>query len=46
VPTCSGTTHSGLTVRAIRVVLLDPPPGGLPGLEVIVAEAHSDATAP
>lgn len=46
VPTCSGTSHSGLTVRAIRVVLLDPPPGGLPGLEVIVAEAHSDATAP
>lgn len=46
VPTCSGTTHSGLTVRAIRVVLLDPPAGGLPGLEVIVAEAHSDATAP
>jgi uncharacterized repeat protein (TIGR01451 family) len=46
VPTCTGTTHSGLTVRAIRVVLLDPPPGGLPGLEVIVAEAHSDATAP
>lgn len=46
VPTCSGSTHSGLTIRAIRVVLLDPPPGGLPGLEVIVAEAHSDATAP
>ncbi len=46
VPTCGGTTHSGLTVRAIRVVLLDPTPGGLPGLEVIVAEAHSDATAP
>ncbi len=46
VPTCGGSTHSGLTVRAIRLVLLDPPPGGLPGLEVIVAEAHSDATAP
>ena len=46
VPTCGGSTHSGLTVRAIRVVLLDPPPGGAPGLEVIVAQAHSDATAP
>jgi uncharacterized repeat protein (TIGR01451 family) len=46
VPTCGGATHSGLTVRAIRVVLLDPPPGGAPGLEVIVAQAHSDATAP
>jgi uncharacterized repeat protein (TIGR01451 family) len=46
-PTCGGTTHSGLTVRAIRVVLLDPPPiAGLPGVEVIVSQAHSDATAP
>jgi uncharacterized repeat protein (TIGR01451 family) len=46
VPTCGGTNHSGLTVRAIRVVLLDPPAGGAPGVEVIVAQAHSDATAP
>jgi uncharacterized repeat protein (TIGR01451 family) len=46
VPTCGGSSHSGLTVRSIRVVLLDPPPGDAPGLEVIVSEAHSDATAP
>ena len=36
--------HTGITVRAIRVILLDPAAGGLPGAEAIVAEAHSDAT--
>jgi hypothetical protein len=48
-PSCMGSTtpgHSGLTVRAIRVVITAPDnPAGLPaGAEVIVAEAHSDAT--
>ena len=38
--TCAGTTKTGLTVRAIHVILLG---GDLPGAEVIVAEAHSDA---
>lgn len=35
--------HAGRTIRALRLVLLDPASGGLPGAEVIVAEAHSDA---
>jgi hypothetical protein len=38
---CSGTNHSGLTVRAIDVVINQGP---LAGTEVIVADAHSDAT--
>ena len=44
--TCSGATHSGLTVRAIHVVVEQNALGisGLPGAEVIVSEAHSDAT--
>jgi uncharacterized repeat protein (TIGR01451 family) len=44
---CSNGTvpgHTGITVRALRVILLDPAAGGPPGAEVIVAEAHSDAT--
>ncbi len=43
---CSNGTvpgHTGITVRAIHVVLLDPAAGGTPGVDVIVAEAHSDA---
>ena len=43
-PTCAGGTHSGLTVRAIRVVLTVPLDPLLRGAEIIVAEAHSDAT--
>lgn len=35
--------HTGLTVRAIHVILLDPAAGGTPGVDIIVAEAHSDA---
>ncbi len=46
VPTCGGSTHTGLTVRSIRLVLLDEAPGNDGLAEVIVAEAHSDATAP
>jgi uncharacterized repeat protein (TIGR01451 family) len=44
--TCSGASASGRTVRAIRLVLLGPPPEGNPGLEIIVVEAHSDASFP
>ena len=43
---CSNGTvagHTGITVRAIHVVLLDPAAGGAPGVDIIVAEAHSDA---
>ena len=43
-PTCAGGTHSGLTVRAVRVVLTTPLDPLLRGAEIIVAEAHSDAT--
>ncbi|HEU5003398.1 MAG TPA: choice-of-anchor P family protein [Actinomycetota bacterium] len=44
--TCTGTHHSGLTVRAIDVVVDNFQNGGiLPiGAQIIVAEAHSDAT--
>ena len=44
--TCSGATHSGLTVRALRIVVNIPDNvlGLKPGVELIVAEAHSDAT--
>jgi hypothetical protein len=46
-PACGdGIGHAGLTVRAIRLVATVPgnPTGLVPGAEVIVAEAHSDAT--
>ena len=43
-PGCAGTNHSGLTVRAIHVVLTAPNPPFKAGAEVIVSEAHSDAT--
>jgi uncharacterized repeat protein (TIGR01451 family) len=44
--TCVGTSSTGLTIRAIRVVITNPVIAeqlGL-GIQVIVAEAHSDAT--
>jgi hypothetical protein len=43
---CSNGTvpgHTGITVRGVHVVLLDPAAGGTPGVDLIVAEAHSDA---
>ena len=46
-PACSdGAGHAGLTVRSIHVKVTVPsnPLGLRPGAEVIVAEAHSDAT--
>lgn len=42
IPDAPETGHTGLTVRALRLTLLDPAAGPL-GAEVIVAEAHSDA---
>jgi hypothetical protein len=42
---CAGAGHAGLTVRAIHVFVTVPTnPLGLSTGEVIVAEAHSDAT--
>ncbi|MEX2557216.1 MAG: choice-of-anchor P family protein [Actinomycetota bacterium] len=45
-PSCSGTTSSGLTVRSIRVVITAAEAliEGL-GIEIIVAEAHADSFA-
>ena len=46
-PGCAGTNHSGLTVRAIHVTVTNPNALGVPvGTNIIVAEAHSDATFP
>lgn len=42
IPDAPETGHTGLTVRALHLTLLDPAAGPL-GAEVIVAEAHSDA---
>jgi hypothetical protein len=42
-PRCSGANHSGLTVRSLHLVLLRNFGAFPPGVEVIVAEAHSDA---
>jgi hypothetical protein len=41
-PTANNNTHTGLTVRAIHVVV-NALSGVVPGSSVIVAEAHSDA---
>jgi len=44
-PDCAGSNHAGLTVRAIRLVVTVPDNAlGLTVGEVIVAEAHSDAS--
>ncbi|MEY2515854.1 MAG: hypothetical protein QOJ89_3212, partial [bacterium] len=44
VPDGTETGHTGLTVRAVHAVLTVPFAPLLAGAEVIVAEAHSDAT--
>jgi uncharacterized repeat protein (TIGR01451 family) len=44
VPDGPETGHTGLTVRGVRAVLTLPFAPLLPGAEVIVTEAHSDAT--
>ncbi len=43
--TCSGSPHSGITVRAIRIVITvaNNLLGLNPGVELVVSEAHADA---
>src|SRR5437016_6429182 len=44
---CSGTTSSGIRVRAIHVIVNNPNALGLPqGANVIVGEAHADSSHP
>ena len=47
VPPCSGTTKSGIRVRAIHVIVDNPNALGVPqGADVIVGEAHADSSHP
>jgi hypothetical protein len=47
VPPCSGTTTSGIRVRAIHVIVDNPNAlGVLQGADVIVGEAHADSSHP
>jgi len=47
VPPCSGTTSSGIRVRAIHVIVDNPNATGVPqGAQVIVGEAHADSSHP
>jgi hypothetical protein len=44
-PPCSGSSSSGITVRAIHVIVYNPNALGLPqGAEVKVGEAHADSS--
>jgi hypothetical protein len=46
-PPCSGTSGSGITVRAIHVIIDNPNAPGVPqGANVIVGEAHADSSHP
>src|SRR5713226_1239049 len=46
-PPCSGSTSSGIRVRAIHVIVDNPNSSGVPqGAEVIVGEAHADSFHP
>ena len=46
-PPCSGTTSSGIRVRAIHVIVDNPNTLGVPqGADVIVGEAHADSSHP
>ncbi|PYV27976.1 MAG: hypothetical protein DMG24_03240 [Acidobacteria bacterium] len=46
-PPCTGTTNSGITVRAIHVIVDNPNATGVPqGADVIVGEAHADSSHP
>jgi hypothetical protein len=46
-PRCSGTTSSGITVRAIHVIVFNPNAVSVPqGANVIVGEAHADSSHP
>src|SRR5882762_9738187 len=47
VPPCSGTTSSGIRVRAIHVIVDNPNALGVPqGADVIVGETHADSAHP
>src|SRR5882672_11182387 len=47
VPPCSGSTSSGIRVRAIHVIVDNPNALGVPqGADVIVGEAHADSSHP
>jgi hypothetical protein len=47
VPPCSGTTSSGIRVRAIHVIVDNPNALGVPqGADIIVGEAHADSDHP
>jgi hypothetical protein len=44
-PPCSGSSASGIRVRAIHVIVTNPNALGLPqGVDVIVGEAHADSS--
>jgi hypothetical protein len=46
-PPCTGTTNSGITVRAIHVIVDNPNATGVSqGADVIVGEAHADSSHP
>ena len=46
-PPCTGTASSGLTVRAIHVIVNNPNATGVPqGANIIVGEAHADSSHP
>jgi len=46
-PPCTGTANSGITVRAIHVIVDNPNATGVPqGADVIVGEAHADSSHP
>ena len=46
-PPCSGSTSSGITVRAIHVIVDNPNAVGVPqGADVIASEAHADSSHP
>ena len=46
-PPCSGASGSGITVRAIHVIIDNPNAPGVPqGANVIVGEAHADSSHP
>ena len=46
-PPCSGASSSGITIRAIHVIIDNPNAPGIPqGANVIVGEAHADSSHP
>jgi hypothetical protein len=46
-PPCSGASGSGITVRAIHVIIDNPNAPGIPqGANIIVGEAHADSSHP